>query len=1003
LKVIWDANDSSETRYYGESAFHQAGNFSGIAKRIEPRIIGSILADLEFEINPDLRTEEIDFVFDDVDKEITQKFQTFGSGVRCELHFYYPDVQGTHEAWFGQLQAPEVWGWKKLEVVATNGSRSRELLTPNSMRPLNHCRFTFGGELPDVESIASNGCPYAKQFGGLGEFKTGSTPYSSCPKSEAACNARFGTTDAKYYGAYDTNVGPYYSNPRTGYIAHADGNASNLTDPVRKVYGSKMVRKLNLMLWSRDEGSSNPNTRWLDTMWEVSEGRIVSMSNIKINEDLVQMIHTAVRLGYIGQPRSLFPGNPGDEVSNFSGLAHFSNRFQCNPRDFSPSNLSAEAFVVGMAGVPQFTNAVPGTGLAATYYSDDAWTDEVHQSNIYNVNYAESLFPPSDGIIGIAEFSFIFEGTITFPTTETVTFHAAHLGGVQVFVNNLVTPIINKLGVDGTDDTGSFAATAGIPYDFKLKFATYSGLSTPWKCILSWSSATITPTVVVPNNALGHEGINAVFRNWTDDRVWCLLDVMTDQKTGMKYPFSRFNPSNWKAASNFLAQYASYSHTHPDGETDTYTGQRSTFNVVMEGRPCDEVITDVCRAGGISVPFQHEGLFEIRPFRAATDDELDDARVFTDTGELQNIVWDDGQPTIKLESVPNDKVINEIECRFENADNADTEEPFLIDNVAQKRLAGRALGDDQLHTVDTRLSAFGIRYLQEAVRFAYRILMFGEFDEGGTENNLRATFTTIYEQAVDLKRYEIIQIDSALLDGHTIGTDNGYTDNTETPQYFRIIELQKVSNGRLEVTAQAYNHTAYEQFEASTINPGGDPGTSELFEAEDATLTGSTAILASGSASGGNYVEMQDATADALFDISSLAIPDGEGTARTLVTIYYRAVDFADVLITVGLNSFVRTLNPTSGGDWSTREINVSGHFSSVEIASETAVTFDLDAISAERFWVPVIIDPDPGPEPPHTPPNLPPTQIPTRSDDASFGAVSYDDTNKYISVEVTT
>src|SRR4051812_11915447 len=103
LKVTWDG---SHTSYYATSAYHQTPPFTGIGFTIEPRIMGDPFR--TFEINPDITTETIKLKFDDIDKDITGKFQTYGSGVRCELLYYYPDVDLTVSVWFGQLVAPEI-------------------------------------------------------------------------------------------------------------------------------------------------------------------------------------------------------------------------------------------------------------------------------------------------------------------------------------------------------------------------------------------------------------------------------------------------------------------------------------------------------------------------------------------------------------------------------------------------------------------------------------------------------------------------------------------------------------------------------------------------------------------------------------------------------------------------------------------------------------------------------------------------------------------------------
>jgi hypothetical protein len=219
-------------------------------------------------------------------------------------------------------------------------------------------------------------------------------------------------------------------------------------------------------------------------------------------------------------------------------------------------------------------------------------------------------------------------------------------------------------------------------------------------------------------------------------------------------------------------------------------------------------VTDICRSGGISIPFQHESDFTIAQFRVATSGELSAARVFTDEGESRNIVWGEGQPSIKLEQTPNDKVVNEIEMTFEDAATDDASRPITVNDPDQKLLAGRELGDNNLKTVPKKYSAFGVNVLGEAIKLAYRLMRFGEFDEGGTHNNLRATIVVPFEQALGLKRYDIIKITSDLITGFLSPEGNQF-------EYFRVIKMNKSANGTCEIVAQAYNHVAYTAFETN--------------------------------------------------------------------------------------------------------------------------------------------------------------------------------------------
>ena len=83
-------------------------------------------------------------------------------------------------------------------------------------------------------------------------------------------------------------------------------------------------------------------------------------------------------------------------------------------------------------------------------------------------------------------------------------------------------------------------------------------------------------------------------------------------------------------------------------------------------------------------------------------------------------------------------------------------------------------------------------------------------------NNLRLTLTVPFEQVLGIKRYSVIKVVSQILDGFTVGVDDGATDLTETPEYFRVLSIKRKSGGKAEITAQVYNHTAYTAFEVDS-------------------------------------------------------------------------------------------------------------------------------------------------------------------------------------------
>lgn len=667
LKVFWD---SGTIKYYGAAAWHDIAPHTGIGVTVEARLKVQNKKDPfhELELDPDIRTETLTVTFDDIDKDITSKFQTYGSGVRCEFYLYYPSEAYTVMIWSGQLQAPDDWGWSDIKAKVTNGFKSRELFIPSRNHRGECTANVFAGLLPDTDAVRSSLCPYDYHLGGaVGVAKTGSTPYADCPKlSKADCNLRFGTTDGKYYGGYVTNAANVIGSPRTGYLAVSRGNASNLTESVRVVAGTKIIRANTLLLYSVQD--PHPERGWLRTLWELGEGPVSSMYNFKINDKMIGQEHLNFRLGTRGQPRT----NYATDVHNFSSTAHVFAvyGYVANPLNVKPGDLTAECTVKGFSEV--------------CVYTDDS------------------------------------------PVTKT--------------------------------------------------------------------------------------------RIWSDDRVWWLLEVYRNQKFGLGYKEDQFTILDWMTAATWGTQVVSHTATFPDGESIPYISRRTAFNAILEGRRIGEQVEDICRSGGLFLPFLHDGEFTISAARAATAGELSAARTFTDNGQSVNIIWE-GEPLITLSKTPDDKVVNKVEVRFEEASNFDTERPFTVDDPNQQLKAGRQLGQDYFLAVPKSFSGFGINSLPEAIRLAYRLLWFGEFDEGGTQNNLRVKITMPFEQYLGLRRYEVIEVVSDILDGHTIGT--GVL--AETPQYFRILKAKKVSGGRCQVTAQAYNHTAYTAFEVDSVLTSGHP------------------------------------------------------------------------------------------------------------------------------------------------------------------------------------
>lgn len=653
LKVEW-ADDAIS--YYGKSAYDQITPFREIPLRpIEARLLGEDPLS-ELEINGDINTPNVELIFDDIDKDITDKFHTYGGGRKCSIFYYYPQVDLAEEVWWGQLAAPEIFGWKQIQTVATNGSRSRELLVPGRMRP-KECTAIFGGRLFTLDAIATNGCPYDKHLGGsVGKLdpETGEL-FTDCPRLTLAdCLARIDPAPGPAFLGFNTDASAVLTDAGTGFLAVSKSNASSLKTPIRVLAGKKHIRGLNLLQWRREANASNPDHGFVDTIWELGEGPMPQITNFKVNGDTIPLMHLAIRFGVRLQSPTPYAPN----ISNYSSTVHVEARKGwLNPANITASSLDAEADCTGYDKVRVYT--------------------DVDTSN----------------------------------------------------------------------------------------------------------------------------------RIWSEDRAWWILELHTNQKFGLGYDHERFDIPAFLALSEWFEQNVRFTRVSAGGEPVNYDGPRSLFDAYLDGRPAGEQFTDICRSGRCSI-FQHEGKYTAVAFKALTDEELADVKVFTDTGDGRNIVWDEGMPSINLHQTTPDKLVNEVVITFEDSEFLDTARPLRIPDDDQKARAGEYLGSNNFQTVPKEFVAYGVRREKEAVTLGHYFLYFGEFDSGGTKNNLGGDYMVPFEWTLGMKRYDVIELRSSSLNGFLSPEGNQF-------KYFRVLKIGKIGNGRARLAVQAYNEVAYADFEVS--------------------------------------------------------------------------------------------------------------------------------------------------------------------------------------------
>jgi hypothetical protein len=628
---------------------------------IEPRLLGGAFHG--FEINSDLQTESISFTFANIDRAISDKFDTYGEGVNCELSYYWADVDLLVTAWWGQLNRPSSEDYEVLPVLATNGFRSKENLLPSRIRP-RECTATFGARFDNLTDLETNGCPYNRHLGGAVGNLNGGVPYVDCPKlTESDCSARLG--NAAHFLGFRWDVVSVVTDGRTGYQAQSKGSGSTLKQPIRVIFGYKIVNQNPQLFFRREINQNNPDHSFVRGVFEVSEGPVDRIFNLSTGDTraLIQTVHQDIRNGHRAQSRTGYASN----VPNFSFTAHFATAVGwINAAQVAPASMVIQAWVHGYKDVKVYTDVSTSS---------------------------------------------------------------------RVFSNN---------------------------------------------------------------------------------RVWCLLELYTNKRFGRGYSHSKFEIADWLDAADWTRDSVRFTYVDGEGVAHDYDHIRTMFDCAVEGRPAAEVITDICRSGRISVPFQSDGKYTIRAFKALTSEELEDVKVFTDKGHAPNIAIRDGRSSLSISQTSDKELVNEVQVSYENAEDFDTVRPITIKDEPQKVKAGESVGARN-KTNAKSFFGFGIRTFNETFKLAHSLLWFGEFDEGGTKNNCRVVFNTTFEQTLNLKRYDVIKIESDLLASK--GYTDPFTEDFTQFQYFRILRMPKSASNQVQIIAQAYNQDAYTEFETVLETP----------------------------------------------------------------------------------------------------------------------------------------------------------------------------------------
>jgi hypothetical protein len=365
------------------------------------------------------------------------------------------------------------------------------------------------------------------------------------------------------------------------------------------------------------------------------------------------------------------------------------------------------------------------------------------------------------------------------------------------------------------------------PTSFSPNIGTYSGTAVAFGRIqgdfrnvsASDLSATIRARGLKTVRVYSSESSYA--EQYATNRADCLLDMHCNKRWGFGEDYVRFDLLSVIECREWFNEFVIF--TDPNG--NNFSGTRSTFNAELTARATQTQIEDVCTAGRLGLPIEHNGKKVFTPLREETID--DSIPYFTDTGPDANICVDSGGlPLASWSYVGDDELVNQYTVTFEDASNGFISTPLIFGDQRQQLAAGRAWGDTTLRIINKEVNAFGVTNMPEAARLGNLLLYLGPRDTGGIKNNLKVVYTTWFSQTLNVRHYRLVKL---RLRGLTKLFESLGIAGFE---YFRVMSTKRRGDLKVELTVQAYPVDFYEQMEAEAPpvpgqvllpNPGGTP------------------------------------------------------------------------------------------------------------------------------------------------------------------------------------
>lgn len=297
--------------------------------------------------------------------------------MRVEIFYWFPQVELLLSQWMGHLRPPKSADAFSYTATAANGFRSPNLNTPHRSIGYTECQATYGPLLQTLEDVAQNACDYNRDKGGsIGKLDGSGNPILTCTrKDREECARHFNPEDGPlpFLGAQaviEPMALPQIHGPTI--FGTSIGNESNLKEPLRVVFGYRVVRDLKPLAYTPTPNPSTPDHGFIRIVFPVCEGPVQSLSLVAVNNALIGAEHLVVRLGLHRQTNSGYVlTGPEALKPNYSRTVHtYTNWGWVNPGNYNAANLTASGAVVGLNNIRVYAN---GTDYEKMFTTNRAW------------------------------------------------------------------------------------------------------------------------------------------------------------------------------------------------------------------------------------------------------------------------------------------------------------------------------------------------------------------------------------------------------------------------------------------------------------------------------------------------------------------------------------------------------------------------------------------------------------------------------------------------------